>query len=263
MPTDPNNLRSPSPWYSRLFGHRYIGTHAERLSAERTLRECDFLEKTLRLTPAARVLDTCCGHGRHLIELASRGYVVTGVDLDPYSLDLARKSARERNLPDESVQLLRCDLRDMPYVDEFDAAYNYFTSFGYLETEREDERALHAIACALKPGGIFVLETMNLYHLAQVFRPRDEWETFASGYSMMAERSWDLASGHLHERRVVRAPDGSEEEVHATLRLYSASEIAAMCYRVGLTVETALSAPDGGPCTLQTYRLAVVARKTG
>jgi SAM-dependent methyltransferase len=251
-----------APWYQRLFGPHYVQTYVDRLDPVRTRAEVDFLERTLGLRPGARVLDAACGHGRHLLEFAARGYEVTGVDLDPYSLALAKETAQARGLA-ERVSLRQCDLRDMPYVDRFDGAYNYFTSFGYLESEAEDERALHAIACALQPGGRFVLETMNLYHLAQVFHARDEWRTFSTGYSMMAERSWDVATGRLQERRVVRDPQGHEREVVADLRLYSASELSKMLYRVGLTVEATLSAPDGAPCTLESHRLAMLARKTG
>lgn len=251
-----------TPWYARLFGKPYIATYADRLKPERTLAEVDFIERALGLEPGMRVLDTACGHGRHLVELAARGYRVTGVDLDPYSLDLARKAAEERGVS-ERVSLRRGDLRETPFVEEFDAAFNYFTSFGYFESEAEDERALHSVACALEPGGRFLLETINLYYLPQVFRDRDEWQTYSTGYSMMAERSWDLLSGRLHERRTVRDPEGHQEVYDATLRLYSASELSAMLWRVGLSVEAALSAPDGAPCTLNSQRLAIVARKTG
>jgi SAM-dependent methyltransferase len=258
---DPSK-RAESPWYVRLFGARYVNTYLHRFEPERTRAEVDFLERVLELKPGARVLDAACGHGRHAVELAARGYEVTGVDLDAYSLELAQAAARERGV-EGRVQLRQCDLRDMPYVDRFDGAYNYFTSFGYLESEAEDERALHAIACALRPGGRFVLETMNLYKLAKVFRERDDWQTYPNGYAMRADRSWDLATGRLHERRVVRDPQGVEEAVEANLRLYSPSELNKMLYRVGLTVEAALSAPDGAPCTLESHRLAMVARKTG
>lgn len=234
--------------------------YADRHDVSRSRAEVDYLERSLGLSPGAHVLDAPCGHGRHLVELASRGYAVVGVDLDEHALTLAREAIASRELPPGRARVLRGELREMSFVEEFDAAYNYFTSFGYFESEEEDERALRAIARALKPGGAFVLETMNLYHLAQVFRPYD-WQELSSGSSMMIERSWDITTGRLLERRVFRDPNGTESEVLADLRLYSATELRAMCYRVGLEVQAMHSAPFGGPCSLESSRLAIVARK--
>jgi SAM-dependent methyltransferase len=254
--------RSTAPWYEAFFGEPYIATYRDRLDATRTTTEVDFLERALELHPGQRVLDTCCGHGRHAVELAARGYEVVGVDICAPALLAAERAARERGVS-ERVRFVRSDLRDMPFVESFDAAFNYLTSFGYYDAEAEDERALHAIACALRPEGRFMLETMNLYHVAQIFRPRDDWEVYSTGYSMMAERVWDVIAGRMHEHRVIRDPSGTEHAFDAHIRIYSPTELEAMFWRVGLTVEKALSAPDGGPCTLTSFRLAMVARKTG
>lgn len=214
-------MSAESPWYSRMFGTRYIRVYEAKLSAERTRAEVDFLEKALELQAGMQVLDAPCGHGRHLVELASRGYSLTGVDLEPEALEHAWRAAQLRGVADQRVTLRRVDLREMPFVEAFDAAYNYFTSFGYLETEHEDERALHAIACALRPGGRFVLETPNIYHLAQVFEDASGWEAGADGYAIEIDRRWDLLAGILHERRNFRDPQGHVETVDVDLRLYS------------------------------------------
>jgi SAM-dependent methyltransferase len=249
-----------TPWYVRFFGPQYIATYADLLTPERTRAEVEFIERTLQLAPGEAVLDAACGHGRHLLQLASRGYRLTGVDLDGYALDLARQEAARHGLAEERVRLLRADLRELPYAAEFDAAYNYFTAFGYLEDEAEDERALRAIARALRPGGRFLLETLSAYRLAQVFQPRT-WQDTSTGYRVLEERSWDLVAGRMHERRILRAPDGREREEHINLRLYTASELAHLFARCGLSVEAALSAPDGAPYTLRSMRLALLGRK--
>ena len=249
-----------APWYETFFGADYIGTYRDRFTPERTSAEVDLIVRALGLQPGARVLDSACGHGRHAIELAARGYDVVGVDLSEHALGLARATASERGLAD-TVKFVRADMRDLSFVESFDAAFNYFTSFGQLESEGEDERALHSITCALKSGGAFLLETMNLYHVAAVFRPQDDWEVYSTGYSMMAERTWDVISGRMHELRVIRDPSGAERRYEADLRIYSPTELSAMFWRVGLNIEQALSAPDGGTCTLRSPRLALVGRK--
>ncbi len=256
----PDDKSGTGRWYEHFWGEHYIQTYRDRFTPKRTAVEVDLIERALGIAPGARVLDSACGHGRHAIELAARGYDVVGVDVNPYAIATAQQTAAERGLANK-VRFVRGDLRDLAFVEAFDAGFNYFTSFGHLENEEEDERSLHSIACALKSGGPFLLETMNLYHLAAVFRPSDDWEAYSTGYSMMAEREWDVVKGRLHERRIIRDPQGVEHRYEADLRIYSATELSAMYYRVGLNVEQALSAPDGGPCSLGSFRLALVGRK--
>jgi SAM-dependent methyltransferase len=257
----PHRPKTPAKrWYDDYFGAHYIATYRDRLSEQRTQHEVDLIARALGLSPGMRVLDTACGHGRHAIELAARGFDVVGVDINPYAIELATKIAAERGLADK-VRFVRADLRDLTFVESFDGAFNYFTSFGWLESESEDERALHAITCALKNGATFMLETMNLYHVAAVFRPTDEWEVYSTGYSMKAEREWDVIQGRMHEWRTIRDPQGVEHRYDAHLRIYSPTELSAMFWRVGLNVEQALEAPSRKPCTLGSMRLALVGRR--
>ena len=83
------------PWYQEYFGQRYLDSYPF-LTSESTLGEVDFIEKTLALPTGSKILDLCCGHGRHLIELASRGYQMMGLDLDPLFLELTQQEAQRR-----------------------------------------------------------------------------------------------------------------------------------------------------------------------
>ena len=64
-------------------------------------------------------------------------------------------------------------MRDIPFTGEFDGTYNVFTSFGYLETDEEDQKVLTAVGRALKTGSPFLLELMGRDSLMRIFRPRD------------------------------------------------------------------------------------------
>jgi len=66
-------------WYKEFFGQPYLETYQPVLTPERTIREVDFIQKTLALPAGSKILDLCCGHGRHLIELANRGHRMTGL----------------------------------------------------------------------------------------------------------------------------------------------------------------------------------------
>jgi len=129
--------------------------------------ESRFIWKTLRLKPGARVLDVCCGTGRHAIPLAKRGAAVTGIDFNAEYLAQARQSAKGL----KTLSLSREDMRRMPFRGEFDAAYNVWTSFGYFERFSDDLRALRSIARALKPGGLFLIDIIDFAWLKRHHEP--------------------------------------------------------------------------------------------
>src|SRR5439155_1007169 len=96
-----------SDWWRTWFGPRYLALYDETLT-ERTPAEIDRLEALLQLRPPRRILDLPCGQGRHAIELARRGYEVTGMDISPYLIEIARQRARAA---DVQVRWLTGDMR--------------------------------------------------------------------------------------------------------------------------------------------------------
>src|SRR5947209_19024762 len=116
-----------SDWWRTWFGPGYLALYDETLGA-RTPIEIDQLEALLQLRPPLRILDLPCGQGRHAIELARRGYDVTGVDLSPYLRDVAKPRATEA---DVRVRGLLGHIRDASQGDPFDLIVNVFNSFGY------------------------------------------------------------------------------------------------------------------------------------
>jgi SAM-dependent methyltransferase len=144
-----------------------------------TLRQVDFLVEELALAPRNSVLDVACGRGRHSVELARRGFRVTGVDLSPRSLELARAPADKAGTV---VELRRLDMRELDYDGVFDAVINLFTAFGYFREDVDNERVVQRIATALRPGGRFLLDTINPVALARVLRERDWHEHSVRAY---------------------------------------------------------------------------------
>lgn len=244
-------------WYKEFFGQHYLEAYQPVLTAERTIREVDFVEKTLALPPGSRILDLCCGHGRHLMELASRGYEMTGLDLNPVFLNMAREDADRRAL---KVRLELRDMRDIPFVEEFDAAINVFTAFGYLESDDEDQKVLEAVARALKSGGLFLMELMHRDSLARIFQPRGWYETEA-GLKVLEERRFDPLTGRNDVRHITIYPDGTTREMCHSVRIYTLTELNRMLTGAGLSVQATYGGVDGSPFTLESRRLIVLSRR--
>ena len=246
-------------WYAGFFDREWLEFRDETSTEERTKKELDFVLEALRLEPGARILDVACGHGRHSLDLARRGFSVVGLDLSEPSIELARAAASEEGL---EVDFLVADMREIPFVAEFDAAINLFTAFGYLESEEEDQRALDAIAGALRPGAALFMETINAVGLLRLYRPQN-WNEFADGTLMLEEREYDFLSGRNEVVWTFARPDGGRTELRHSLRLYTPAELASMFRRSGLEVEHAWGGWDGEELALTTpgIRLLLVGRK--
>lgn len=150
-------MNVPSDWFRYWFNSPYY----HKLYFERGEHEAEaFISRLLAyLKPAAGslMLDVACGRGRHSRILASSGFDVTGFDLSPESIKYAKQF--ERN----NLHFYEHDVRLPFWINYFDYAFNFFTSFGYFRTEREHSNAIRTIAQSLKSNGIFVIDYLNAH----------------------------------------------------------------------------------------------------
>jgi cyclopropane fatty-acyl-phospholipid synthase-like methyltransferase len=140
---------STPDWWRSFFSGLPVEMWLRVPTEEQTRGEVDFIEKVLQLGPGSKVLDVPCGGGRHSLELAARGHRVTGVDLSEDFLSAARAGSAGRSLP---VIWEHREMTDLPWREEFDGAFCFGNSFGYLDDDA-NARFLTAVARALKHGG--------------------------------------------------------------------------------------------------------------
>jgi SAM-dependent methyltransferase len=196
-------------WFDGFFDDDWLTLLELRSTPERNEAEVDFVVQALELEPGERVLDVACGVGRHSIELARRGLRVTGLDLSAPSIERARAAAEDAGV---HVEFVHGDMRELPWTDEFDAAVNLFSSFGYFATEEENQGALAEIAESLKARGRLLLETVHIFGIVRQFRAR-HWDDLPDGELLVEDREFDLLSGpdqrELDVRRNGRQPPGT------------------------------------------------------
>ncbi len=101
------------------------------------------------------LLDLGCGTGNHAVLLARRGYQVTGLDVSPAQLGIARRKARAMGLP---VRFVRGDMASFDLGATFDAAICMFGGFGYLIRDRDVLSCFRSVLRHLRPRGLFVFE---------------------------------------------------------------------------------------------------------
>lgn len=161
-------------WYEKWFSNKYyleIYRHRDDNEARDVI---NLFERSVHLPSDAKVLDVCCGAGRHSLELARRGYIVTGFDLSPFLISQAEESLKNAKEKGLKAKFLICDMKNFSFNDKFDAAMNIFTSFGYFETDKENFKVFANVEQALKSGGYFVFDFINSDNLQKTLVPYSE-----------------------------------------------------------------------------------------
>lgn len=248
------------PWYLQVFDDRYLAAYGRHFVPERTEREVDGVLGLLGVRPGSRVLDLCCGQGRHAVELAARGYRVTGLDRSQVLLREARAAARARGL---RVYWVQGDMRLLPFIRHFDAIINLFTSFGYFASEDDDLRVLREVGALLRPGGGFLLDTFHKADLERRYVPARVEQEEAHGGRVTWRSLFDPATSRLEARGTVVFPDGRRSRLVHSIRAYAPGELADLFRRAGLHPEAWYGGLDGQPLAADSRRLVAVARAIG
>ncbi len=150
-----------SSFYHQLYGHRDENEAAAFI---------DELLAELNPEPNANILDLGCGAGRHAKYLASKDFMVTGLDLAASSIRQAKKSEAF------NLRFSRHDMREPFGNNHFDYVFNFFTSFGYFKEEKENYKVIRNIFNALKPGGTVVMDYINSAYSEKRLVPEEEKE---------------------------------------------------------------------------------------
>ncbi len=222
---------------------------------EGTAAEVDGVLTLLGAEPQARILDLCCGPGRHSLELARRGFVVTGVDRTVRFLDEARRRASAEGL---EVEWVECDMREFSRPGAFDGVTNLLTSFGYFEDRDDDRRVVQNIFESLKPGGRIVMDMMGKENLARIFQPR-EWQE-KDGEIWLFERELEQSWSWL-SNRWIRFRGDERLEFRISHRLFSAYELASLFQNSGFSQVETYGSLTGDPYDHEAKRLVLVATK--
>jgi len=243
----------PQSW--KEFFDAHAPHYDENSFTENTVEEVDFLLEILEIEPGQCVLDMGCGTGRHSIELARRGYAVTGVDISAGMLEQAIRKSKEQSV---DVTWLECDGRTFQSSSEFDAAICLCEGgFGLSDLKSEpvgnDLALLKAIFSVLRPRAIFVLTALNGY--AQIRQMTDD--AVQSG-------AFDPSTMVACYEDTMALPEG-EVTLNIRERQFIAPELVAMLHYVGFRVEHVWGGTAGEwgrrPLKLDEIEVMVVSRK--
>lgn len=216
------------------------------------------VEKALALTePAgALALDLCCGPGRCAVDLAQRGFAVTGVDRTRYLLDKARARARAAGV---EIQWVQQDMRDFVRPDTFDLVLSMFTSFGYFDNKRDDITVLENVFTSLRPGGACLIDVMGKECLARIFQATSS-DRLPDGTTVVQRHEiFDEWTRVRNEFILIR--QGRAKHFTFQHTVYSGQELRDRMEQVGFVAVSLYGNLDGDEYGPNAQRLIAVGRR--
>jgi len=211
----------------------------------------------LSLQPSVRILDLCCGYGRHSIELAKRGFEVVGVDISQKQIQHAKEKAKDHRV---NVTFQVKDARKLSFTNDFDIILNMFLSFGYFEDEKEDKNMLQGVYQSLKPNGRFLMDFWNREKEIREFRP--SYVEHQKDLSIRKEWKFDARKGRINWKNIVTFADGREESWNHSIRAYTVVELTHLLEEAGLRIKNVYGSLKGEPYSIDSPSVVVIAEKS-
>jgi 2-polyprenyl-3-methyl-5-hydroxy-6-metoxy-1,4-benzoquinol methylase len=248
-------------WYEELFKD-YAESYDKEVYTQGTVQETDFIESELGFDKSKRILDIGCGTGRHAIELAKRGYSVTGVDLSESQLNRAKQKAEDAKV---KVDFQIADARKLDFKNEFEAVIMICEgAFSLMETDEMNFAILENAAKALKDGGMIILTTLNvlfpLYHSVKDFMEQKtvDGKNFDFTFDLMTFRDF-----HSYE---TVDDKGVAMKLDCNERYYAPSEMSWLLKTVGFKKIEIFGGETGAfernrPLSTDDFEMLVVAVK--
>lgn len=256
-------MKNIKQWYEALF-ENYGKKYDKECFTQGTLGECDFIEKEINFNKNLSILDLGCGTGRHSIELAKRGYQVTGVDLSESQLKRAREKSLEQGV---RVDFFQRDARNLSFQNQFDLVIMLCEgSFPLMETDEMNFQILKNIYQYLKKPGKLIFTTLNglfpLFHSVKDFLSSQSLD----GNATYAKNTFDLMTFRDINVTTFEDDEGNKKELLCNERYYVPSEITWLLKSLGFQPSEIFGAKlgaysRGDVLTTDDFEMLVVAEK--
>ena len=201
-PVDDLESYVKADWWRHLFNANYLRTDGDVVEdRDITKKEVNIFLNAIDVSKDSRILDLCCGQGRHALEIAKRGYTnVVGLDRSHYLINRARKINKTNGL---NVIFKEGDARKLPFQnDNFDVVIIAGNSFGYFESTKDDMKILKEVMRVLKPDGKLLIDITDGNYMREHYQRRS-WEWIDKNYFVCRERSLSENRERLVSREVI------------------------------------------------------------
>lgn len=224
METNSNNEK----WWIDFFK----GDFTEVVLNQQAAETVSFMKEVGQVLPGMKAFDQCGGKGYLTHELDKAGLTVTGIDISEPYIEYARTQ-----LSSERTEFVLGDAETCLRPAEFDICINWNTSFGYHQTDEENERMLIPFSENLKKNGQFFFSTMNPLFISRHFQRFIVKQVPSGDSTIITIRESRIEQGMMKSDWLIVYPDGHRETAYGQTKLYSVEQFRAMFLRYGLRVE--------------------------
>ncbi len=238
-------------WFEEWFDTKYYHILYKNRDFKEARQFIDNLMGHLAPDKKSKFLDLACGKGRFSLYLAEKGYDLTGVDLSQESIEYAKQFERK------SLKFFMHDMR-LPFkIAHFDYIFNFFTSFGYFETDEAHQETLSNVVKGLVNNGVFVLDFLNAEKLIDGLKKREQ--KTIDGITFKIRRK--VMDGFII--KTIRFKDqGKEFKFREKVRAYTIDDFQELFEKAGLVVNELFGSYQLAPFDKRTSdRLIIMAKK--
>lgn len=247
-------------WWTKFYDQHLATLLLVPASGKEVLQTCDFLEKVLKLNPEDRIFDQCCGTGRLSIELGLRDFSITGIDQADIYIQQAKRDATTHKI---DAHYATADAFIYETDKLCDAAFNWWTSFGYSDDDQQNVKMLQRAYTSLRPGGLFALDYMNVPNLYRNFQPSmiTRRKTDDGELVLLRESRIDSQLDILHKKWTYHLPSGEKVEHDSSTRLYTPRQLRQLFMESGFHDMHFYGDTDYSPLSLQSPRCIITGNK--
>jgi SAM-dependent methyltransferase len=239
-------------WYKTWFGNEYLTVYAHRDATE-ARQLIRLIQTYIPLSADQKILDLCCGQGRHALYLARKGYEVYGIDLSRSLLEYAKF----HKIRGQAVYFIQADMRYLPTAGSFDLLLNLFTSFGYFESDEENKTVFRQFNQALKTGGFFVFDYFNATHVIKNLVPYHREELA----DLVIEQERFIDDSRVH-KIITLTRNGKKSVFHESVKIYTPEQLQETLSGAGMQVRYRLGDYEGHHFQEDSPRFLAIGVKT-
>jgi len=239
-------------WYKHWFGNEYLTVYSHRDTKE-AKQLINLIQTNIQLPRNAKVLDLCCGQGRHANLLAEAGYNVFGIDLSRTLLEIAKFKTAIKG----SAYFIQADMRFLPVTHSFDLLLNLFTSFGYFDTDQENAKVFYQFNQALKEKSCFVFDYFNSNHVKESLIPFQKEKIG----EIIVEQERYIKNSRI-QKKINITEMGNRSIFYESVKMYEPEEIFRMMESAELKVSKIFGDYQGKEFDTYSPRLLVIGEKS-
>ncbi|MBD3226141.1 MAG: methyltransferase domain-containing protein [Caldithrix sp.] len=242
---------SKRQWYEEWFGEEYLKVYNHR-NQEDARRLIKLIFSYVPLNNLEWMLDVGCGHGRHARLLANENKKVIGIDLSHLLIEKARKDCQHLT----NIRFFRANKSALPLKSVFQAVFSLFTSFGYFDTDVENQNVLEQYAFVLRKKGWLVIDYLNPGYV----RKNLERESKRHHNAMLIQEKRWIAGGRINKKIILKSQNRQKTFLES-VRLYELSDMLQMLDQSGFETIVSLGDYYGHSFTADSPRMILINRK--